>query len=520
MKPCSSLLIGGALAAILCLCPGCVAFNVGKPVVIVDKRDIPEKQASPVVVNVIAVKPQHRQLSTETLSLGLKADVEETFDKRVVWEKWTIRKRKRLAVGLFPGAAEIYLMPDGALPGVIFHSQDSRGEYDSNPSDTATEYVEGMVLGGLLTCGVYPLLGTFYSVLAAPFDSWECRHDLFDPDYVKESAREGKWTTSGSPKLRLLNKHSRELGVHTCLDVSRQNSELAHVGLIGVHKYVAVSVDGPERSPPAVVGTETTRRDAEANGPYIVELSIPALNHYDWKRVSARDIQVSFPLPVAPHYCTTEAVVSFKEDEASVSGVPNELTRKALAKAAGQTFRFEVNLKGGGGEPVKLRKFYEVLGISPAGDGKYIVRVEIKDKSRTFSIARDIENEVKRLIREDYQGRNPDTPAKFIRETAQWKTENEGSVLVFTGWAFSVRPVEDGWSYDNNTRRGWVRLRITGGMPAEDAKRWARENIAAIVSEKNAAIDVGKAPPAGAQFRSLDENFSDGVLTVEFEAVQ
>ena len=59
-----------------------------------------------------------------------------------------------------------------------------------------------------------------------------------------------------------------------------------------------------------------------------------------------------------------------------------------------------------------------------------------------------------------------------------------------------------------------------GDMPASETKRWARENISAIVSEKNVVIEAGKAPPKGAKFRSLNENYSNGVLAVEFETVE
>ena len=57
-------------------------------------------------------------------------------------------------------------------------------------------------------------------------------------------------------------------------------------------------------------------------------------------------------------------------------------------------------------------------------------------------------------------------------------------------------------------------------MPADDAKSWARKNIAAIISDKNVALEASKAPPSGAQYRSLAEKFEDGVLTVEFEAIE
>ena len=78
------------------------------------------------------------------------------------------------------------------------------------------------------------------------------------------------------------------------------------------------------------------------------------------------------------------------------------------------------------------------------------------------------------------------------------------------------QPTEDEWSYDADTRRGTVSLKVSEGMTPEEAKQWAREHIEAIVQEKNVALDAG----GGAVYRCLDEHLQDGVLTVEFEAVE
>ena len=508
-------------ASILCLGAGCVAFNVGKPTVIIDEQKITEKSATPVNVEVVAAKPQYRQASTDRVSVGLCADIEETYEKRIHSETSTIRKQRRLAIGFFPGAAEIYSMPEGALSPVLFASQNSQGEYNSNPQNLGKDYISSHLVFGVLSCGIAWVAPTVYSLLGAPFDSWECSHDYVDTAYVEKSLRHtGWWTASYSPKLGVLHRHSDELGIHTCLDVTRKESNPSHVGLIGSHKYVAVFVDGPTIGPSTVIGRETKRDGKNVNGPYIVEFSIPELRHFDWKRVTSSESLTSFPLPIAPYNCRADAVVTFREDDSQRAGIADDLTRKTLAKAKGQSFRFEVNLQGSGDGSGRVSKSYEIVGITPSGDGKYSVQVKILDKSKTFSIGRNLENEVKRLIREDYFGKHPETPMQHIRETVEWETEDGGNILVYTGWAFSVRPVDDGWSYDSHTRRGWVRLRITGGMPAEDAKRWARDNIAAIVSEKNVEIEAGKVPPPGAAFRSLGESFENGILTVEFEAVQ
>lgn len=517
------ILFSAALTMALCLSSGCVAINVGKPKVITDAHDVQMRQSEPVSVEVVSIAPQTRQIGSDKVSVALNATVSETFEKRAFREIWTIRKRKRLAIGLFPGAAETYLMPDGALTAATFAQQTATGEYRCNPLDERLRYAE-CHLGGLLTCGALQLAGTVNSLLLEWFEPWECAHDLVDPDYVVASPRRSNlWTASESPKLRVIAKYADELGIHTCMDGSGSDSSfLSHLGLVGIHKYVAVFVDGPEKGPPAVVGTETRRRNMTVNGPLIAELSIPDLNYRDWKRIAAHETQTTFQLPVAPRACTTEAIVKFRAVDTAQATPAGDLTRQALSAADGQTYRFVVSLAGGGnGDFDRQRtRFYEILAIRPSAEGQYSVRVEIKDKSRTFSIGREIEGEVRRLIREDYYGKHPETPIKDIREAIKWETEGDGSILVYTAWAFSIRPVKDGWKYDHEARRGWMRLRISGGMPAEEAKRWAQENISAIVSDKNVALEVGKAPPPGATYRSLDESFEDGILTVEFEAIQ
>ena len=168
------------------------------------------------------------------------------------------------------------------------------------------------------------------------------------------------------------------------------------------------------------------------------------------------------------------------------------------------------------------KPLFRVIGIEPKDDGSYVVSIGIEDPSQTFKLINTLMPEVQRIVRDDFLGRNPSISPQFVREYLRYSVpkEKNGEELVFSGWAFSVRPVEDGWDYDPDTRRGWIRLRITGGMPADDAKSWARKNIAAIVSEKNVALEAGKVPPSGAQYRSLAEKFEDGILTVEFETIQ
>lgn len=123
-------------------------------------------------------------------------------------------------------------------------------------------------------------------------------------------------------------------------------------------------------------------------------------------------------------------------------------------------------------------------------------------------------------IRTDYLASNPRLDAREIVIRIAPKTGGGARRIVYTGWAISVKPVEEGFSYDHSTRRGLVRLRVVGDMPTAEVRRWAQENIKTIVENENVVLEPSKAPPPGAQYRSLSETFANGVLTVEFEQIK
>lgn len=166
------------------------------------------------------------------------------------------------------------------------------------------------------------------------------------------------------------------------------------------------------------------------------------------------------------------------------------------------------------------RPLYEIVGIDPADDGTYVVRAKVGDKSKLFLVLRQVKPDVERLIRDEFGMRNGSVPPERIQCYIQPRLEADGEFLVLKGWAFAVQPVADGWEYDPESRRGTLRLRISDGMSPEDAKRWARENVSAIVTDKNVALEAGGAPPSGATYRSLSESFSNGILTLAFEGVE
>lgn len=163
---------------------------------------------------------------------------------------------------------------------------------------------------------------------------------------------------------------------------------------------------------------------------------------------------------------------------------------------------------------------YEIATEEPFARGRAAYRVRIRDASMTaFEVVRAVKPEIETILRDAFAAETPGVESASVRAYVVPEFLENRSIR-FRGVAFSVQPVTDGWRYDADSHRGSIRLRVSEGMTAEEAKRWARDNIAAIAEEKNVSLETGEAPPAGAKYRSLGETLENGVLTVEFEAVE
>ena len=440
----------------------CVAVNIGEPSLTDDTKVLVDEAKAPVRVEAVALRATHEAPTPQSVLVGLEGDIRAEYPRTSQTVTTTRSEQRRLAFGLFPGAAEEYCLPPGA----------------EKRSCTKPNYPTAFMLG-VLPAGLFVGLGTVRALV------WELPCGRYD------CWREEK------------------------------TEAYSHIGLAGFHKYTVFvthpPVYGPER--PETPNFVTTPR-VKARGPYIAELKIPGLGFSQEKTVGVGETGVAFQLPEVQCDCTEEATAVFRPVPGHIPSDDTSLL--LLEKANGHPLHFMLHLHAPPRPfgPTDVSPLYEIREIQPLPDGKYVVRVAVYDKSKTFPIGRQVAMDVKRHIRDDYMGKHPKIQAGYVSETVQWKTGSDGGTLVFTGWAFSVQPVADGWAYDAESRRGTVRLRITGGMPAEDARRWAKENIESIVREKNVVLQAGGAPPPGAMYRSLGEEFRDGILTVEFEAVE
>ncbi len=510
---------------------GCVAVDAGRPETIEHVRRRQAAEGRPETVEVEDARARTRQTG-ERVEVRVEADVREVFP---VWEherRVVARKRKRLAFGLFPGAAELVWMPEGALAsgetlrtaGTVDSPEFSRLYGNEKPGlGTYALWQFALSVG---TCGLVPAIETGEAVLTGLFRPWECGVDVYDPEaYRRDVVRDGNVVAvaSGSRKLRALaelpEKEKRAVGANTCFDPQVAGIlGNGHLAWAGFHKYTALTVEVGEEERTRRTGAETRRRKARVEGPYEVEFSIPGLGYSQRKRVGRGEDSAEFELPrKAGGAGWMDARVRVRGCRGEEGGAP-ELTRRALRALEGQEGSFAVELEGAGRGGGGGR--YRVAGIRRGEGGRYEVRVEAEDAGGAWGAVQEIAGEVRRRIREDYARRHPEARVEETRDVVEWRAEEGGGTLVFSGWAFSARALSRGWRYDAGTRRGEVRLAVTAGTPGAAAERWARESIEAIAKEKAVALEAGGTLPEGARFEVTGTRCEGGVLTVEFRVVE
>lgn len=513
------------------LCGGCVAVNVGRPETIehVERRNIVD--AAPVAVSVEDARVQLRQTGN-LAEVQVYIDVREEYPLREHVKRVVVRKQKRLAFGLFPGTAELVWMPEGALAsgmmlssaGAVTSPEFSRVYENGNPGMGTYAFYQ-LVMTVAPVPGFVPVVSTVESLLITPFYPWNCGADVYDPEFFRrDEIVDGKVVAvaSGSPKLRALaalpEKEKTAVGANTCFDP--QSGGLwghGHLGWFGFHKYSAIFVDLPPEEQGKAVGRETRLRKVLLEGPFEAELSIPGVRHSQTKTVPRGERKVLFDLPPGNGGGAMDAIVRIRE--CGEGGGVSRPGRMAIRKLSGQNSVFPVTLSSTA--PRDIDGEYRIVEIRPESGGRYAVRVEVFDEERVLDVALAIEAEVRRRIREDYARRHPGGRTEDVRDQVEWRrAEGRRNVLEFTGHAFSVRPLGQGWRYDPETRRGVIRMAVSPDMSGEELVRWARENVGNILADKNIALKVGAEVPAGARFEFLGARFADGILAVAFRALE
>lgn len=474
--------VRAALLALASACSvGCVAVDVGAPVPSSTTRTVWDTARTPSSTRVTDIRPVQSAPEGKTFSVGFQAGIREEYPRTSRIETTTTIRQKRLAYGFFPGAAEQYCMPAGA---------------ERSPCLKHGYPAEFFI--GLLPAGLYVGFGTVYSLLwEGPFGSYDCS--------------DGK-----------------------------NHNAYSHVGLLGVHKYTAVTRKRPELGPLREEPPDVRTRTESIPGPYDITLSIDSLNYRQTLSVPRYATSATFTLPEVSRDRNLTVSASIAASSSVLSSA-SPWVRDAFATSAGKTYAFTHSLKAPPPppEPVRVirdsppppvivveqrtspppKPLYDTIRKVYLDDGNVEVRVKVNDTSRTFDIDREVQPRIREMFRQEFIDRNPLVPQSDIRVAIRWDTDRSGTEMVYVGGAFSLRPEKaEGTGYDSESKRGTLRLRVSGNVPEDILRRYIRDNISAVVSEKNVLQEAWKAPPSGATYRSLGEHYENGVLTIEYTA--
>ena len=490
---------------------GCFSVPMGREVF---RKDHPEGihfTAVPPTETVENLKPSVSPGEyNRNVSVGLSFDLRTTKEKEMRYKTAIVEKRKRLAVGFFPGTAESDNVGDqGKLVPLAGLMMTGPGEYRVPPYDQRN------VLDFLGDC----ILSLPYSLLGAPFDSWEYHRHHWGGS--KEKMELLDILTHFSPEER------RKIGCWTWRDAAehpqRPSSYGAHCGLFGFHKYCSYVLKDEPSSKTTPAEPEITVDNRKAAGPYSVFLHLPDLGYAKVTDVAEGGAEAVFDLlSVADGRPSTTGSVRFLPPPGGLETVEDPIVRSALEKCESAVFPIALDLPAPSMNATGAD--CEIRSITPLENGRYEVHLHIADWDRRIMIGKGISTEVRRLIRNDFLAKRPGSEAKNVRETLGWREDGDRQELIIDGWAFLAVPVLDGWRYDHATRKGGVRFRMSDGLPEQEALRWIqgalRETILAIVSDKNVVVQAFEKPPPGSLFKVTDGNLSEGVLDVSFQAIQ
>ena len=528
---------------------GCFSFNVGKPETFRHAETVFETAKEPSSSEILDAKVSFSQPRSDVAEIKLLATVRESYPRTSRTDETTVVRQKRMSFGFLPFSAETDGPDDTLIPFGLYRNGRTTSDpelgrrYVYKVADPSDELTPGMILAGIwLIPGMY--VNSVVSIVWTPFfGDWECNH----VDWIeRKQCRRGSFGAgqlyydTATPALYALSRFPaedrRRIGVRTCYDPGDTSPSLdfsTHWKLFGFHKFLRVRIQGPVRGTPQEASPEIrTRRGVAVPGPISVRVSIPEVGWTGTGVIDESGRPASVALPPADRDRSATATV--------VVSAPGGLAGEACAKAAGSTWSFPVALTTGLSaqrpsvpavvtqvvvhvtEPAPMPETapWDIETVSPYANGRAEWLVTIRDPARTaFKVRREVQPDLEASLRESFCAANPGIGEQSVRAYVSSDFGADRTIRL-SGVAFSVAPVADGWRYDADSRRGTVRLRVSAHMRPEDAKQWARENVSAIVSEKNVAIEAGKAPPRGATYRSLSETFENGVLTVEFEAVQ
>ena len=492
---------------------GCIAWNVGEPVSHVEQVGS-RIESKTIAERPVSSRPVFSQPDGKSFRVVLSATVEKDVEMREIVSEKTVTTQNRMSFGLFPGWAEIW--EDARLRDAIW--QDETEGLEDVPG--AVWPLVGPVLFAFDMSAL--ALGTVIGTVNVP-------NALFVVPFGEDHECWSSWRRHGPAWKK------RQIGGCPFGSGGNFASFCGHMTPIGFHRFRVASATSPvDRACDSRRRTEMGER--RIPGPWQARLSIPAIKYERTVAVPRSGNEASFEIPLREGGGTESGTVTILPP-ANGGAASDAANRTLLARLAGSSHSVRVAIpvkpapRGGAGVVTNVVVHqhlpttpviapYAVLENNYAnGTGRYLI--EITDSSKTGpEIHELVAGRIEREVRDAYLAENPGVPADAVRAHAAPSYQGAERKIRYEVSVFSLVPEVDGFSYDDVSRTGVLKLRVPPNADLAAAKRYVRENISAIVLDKNAVIRTGEPPPRGAKYRSLDENYVDGILTVEFEAAE
>ena len=450
-----------ATAAAGILGSGCVAIPMGTETFrteypsYVHATSDPPKQTIDVVPTVVDGDMYHR-----TANIGLTGTITSEQKQEQRYKAVSVKKQKRLAVGLFPTAAQTkWDRTKGSLTPVNSTlSYVGNGNYSS--SGGSYEGASAQRLGTALTSLTLGFVATPISMVAGIFGPYEKDLHYLGSEVVDRSSssyQEGNLhvtstsTVHDSKDIDLLCKFpmsDRELiGAWTYHENAMHPHNTFWHGFyaqwVGVHKYCKFFVtDEGEIKRTNPVEPKITKTTRTVPGPYSVLLSLPGIGIQQMADVNAGETTAFFNLVDAANGDSfANGTVRFLPPPGGLAAIRNEDDCKLLELAMEKEWPVTVALpaprigtvpqhrseNATSKSPAPRTAPYQISSIEPK-DGMLVVRVTVNDASQTFDIDRTVQPEVRRMFREQF-ATGPD--AKH-RESVRMAVEDGGKSLVYT----------------------------------------------------------------------------------------
>ena len=141
---------------------------------------------------------------------------------------------------------------------------------------------------------------------------------------------------------------------------------------------------------------------------------------------------------------------------------------------------------------------YDIIDFNKKKDCDYRYTFNLKrsdSNSITVRESRELKKILRAMIRDDYLASFPNVSHSVVIDFSKFSFQNGTVAGEAVALTFSVVSLE----YDPHKRAGLMRVSI-GENQFEDARKYARKNIASLARDKNIALEANKIPPTAVYY--------------------